>query len=157
MPVRPPFAQSSSSRSSVVNLGEIVGQRKDFALQQVDPFFTDSDEEFYNNFKQQLQDLNAKNSTTALCTEDYLVEATRIWFQRRHDAKIGVHSLFSSANSSAVFLPIPKKGNAHDVQEVASNDRSDDDLSSHSGDDNEKGMTNFDFGENYVPPTGLRK
>lgn len=157
MPARPPFAQSSSSRSSVVNLGEIVGQRKDFALQQVDPFFTDSDEEFYNNFKRKLADLNAKNSTAELCTEEYIVESTRIWFQRRHDAKVGVHSLFSSANSSAVFLP--KKSHAQNVQEVDSNDRSEDEQSSHSGDnsDNEKGMTGFDFGENYVPPTGLRK
>jgi hypothetical protein len=38
----PPSVRSSphySSRFSVVNLGDIVGQRKGFALQQVDPFF----------------------------------------------------------------------------------------------------------------------
>jgi alpha-1,3-glucan synthase len=153
MPQRP--SAFNSQRSSVVNLGEIVGQRKDFALQQIDPFFTDADEEFYRNFKRKLENLNARNSTTDLCTEEYIVESTRIWFSRRHDAKVGVHSLFSSANSSALFLP--KKGHAQvQVESVASND---DTRSTHDADsssENEKDI-GFDFGENYVPPTYLRK
>jgi alpha-1,3-glucan synthase len=155
----PNFPQStlSSSRSSVVNLGEIVGQRKDFALQQVDPFFTDADEEFYNNFKMKLQDLNARNSTTELCTEDYIVESTRVWFSRRHDAKIGMTSLFSSPNSSTIFFP--KKGHAS-AQETPSLHASEDDRSTHMAHTpgaTEKHVESFDFGENFVRPTGLRK
>lgn len=152
-----PQSAYNSARSSVVNLGEIVGQRKDFALQQVDPFFTDADEEFYDNFKMKLEDLNARNSTTELCTEDFIVESTRIWFSRRHDAKVGMHSLFSSANSSAIFTT--KKSHAQ-VQEVESLTISDDDRSTrgaHHPVGDEKYATAFDFGENFVPPTGLRK
>jgi alpha-1,3-glucan synthase len=157
----PHFRNSAidSSRSSVVNLGEIVGGRKDFALQQVDPFFTDADEEFYNIFSDKLNDLNGRNSTTTLCTEEYIVEATRIWFSRRHDAKVGVHSLFSSANSSAVFLP--KKKSTAQIQDNEPSDSSEDGSSTH-GEyhavvTNDKEGNGFDFGENYVPPTGLRK
>jgi alpha-1,3-glucan synthase len=155
-PVRP--SALSSTRSSVVNLGEIVGQRKDFALQQVDPFFTDSDEEFYNKFARMLDELNARNSTTELCTEEYIVESTRVWFSRRHDAKYGINSLFSSANSSAVFLP--KKTQAH-AREVEPADNSEDGSSTQGAGDHaivdEKGASHFDFGENFVQPTGLRK
>jgi alpha-1,3-glucan synthase len=161
----PHFRDSAieSSRSSVVNLGEIVGGRKDFALQQVDPFFTDADEEFYNIFSDMLNNLNGRNSTTTLCTEEYIVEATRIWFSRRHDAKVGVHSLFSSANSSTVFLP-KKKTNAQ-IQEIEPAGSSEDGSSTHgdyhavvaSTPHNEKDGFGFDFGENYVRPTGLRK
>jgi alpha-1,3-glucan synthase len=157
----PHFRDSAidSSRSSVVNLGEIVGGRKDFALQQVDPFFTDADEEFYKIFAEKLNSLNGRNSTTTLCTEEYIVEATRIWFSRRHDAKVGVHSLFSSRNSSAVFLP--KKKSTAQIQETEPSDGSEDGSSTH-GEyhavvTNEKDGYGFDFGENYVPPTGLRK
>jgi alpha-1,3-glucan synthase len=152
-----PYSALSSTRSSVVNLGEIVGQRKDFALQQVDPFFTDSDEEFYNKFGHMLEDLNARNSTTELCTEDYIVESTRVWFSRRHDAKYGISSLFSSANSSAVFLP--KKTQSH-AREVETADHSEDGSSTHVGDHaivDEKDASRFDFGENFVQPTGLQK
>lgn len=155
-PPSPLASALNSNRSSFVNLSEIVGQRKNFALQQVDPFFTDADEEFYRLFKRKLQGLDARNSTTDLCTEEYIVESTRIWFSRRHDAKVGVHSLFSSANSSAVFLP--KKG--HTNVQVSSDHSTDDegsirDVESSTGD--EKRAIGFDFGENYVPPTGLRK
>jgi alpha-1,3-glucan synthase len=148
-----------SSRSSIVNLGEIVGQRKDFALQQVDPFFTDADEEFYKAFKRKLEHLNARNSTTELCIEEYIVDSTRIWFSRCHDAKVGVSSLFSSANSSAMFLP--KKAHTQVQQhEVEPTDSSGDERSSNGADhptQTEKDGYKFDFGENFVPPTGLRK
>jgi alpha-1,3-glucan synthase len=155
-----PMSTLSSARSSVVNLNEIVGQRKDLALQQVDPFFNDTDEEFYNKFKHMLDDLNARNSTTELCTEEYIVESTRAWFSRRHDAKVGVHSLFSSANSSAVFLPISSKKTQSHAREVGATDTSEDGSSTHVGDNavfDDKNMLRFDFGENFVAPTGLRK
>jgi alpha-1,3-glucan synthase len=156
---RPKLQRSAqtSNRTSVVDLGEILGERKDFALQQVDPFFTDSNEEFYNVFKQKLEQLNARNSTTDLCTEEYIVESTRAWFSRRHDAKVGVHSLFSSASSSTVSLKKKGRVQVH-LQETDSLNSSEDERNARSVDHPSRTeKDDFDFGENFVPPTGLRK
>ncbi len=152
LPPRFPPSAMSSRPSSVVNLAVIVGERKDFALQQVDPFFTDSDEAFYNIFKKKLSGLNARNSTTDLCTEEYIVESTRSWFSRRHDAKVGTSSLFSPGRSLQKKTLSEVQVEPMDSREHEGSDHDTDDSSRYN-----KEASGFDFGENYVRPTGLKK
>jgi hypothetical protein len=68
------------------------------------PFFTDAGEEFSKAFKGKSEHLNVRNSTINLCTEEYIVGSTRIWFSRRHDAKNDLSSLISSLTSTTIFL-----------------------------------------------------
>ena len=142
-PPRPVLRAANSRPDSVVNLAVIVGERKDFALQQVDPFFTDSDEAFYNMFRKKLDGLNSRNSTTDLCTEEYIVESTRSWFSRRHDAKIGTPSMLSSVKT------IPKDQPQVQVEPL--------DSSEHEGSEYNKETDSFELGEDFVQPTGLRR
>jgi alpha-1,3-glucan synthase len=75
--------------------------RKDFALQKVDPFFTDADGEYTVEFKRMLVQLDSKTSETDLCIEQYLVKSEKQWFQDYKSAKLG---LSSSRNASKVSL-----------------------------------------------------
>jgi alpha-1,3-glucan synthase len=92
LPPRPLFLQTPSNRSSLLSLGLVVGERKDYNLQKVDPFFTDSSNEFYNKFGSKLVGLNAKNSETEMCIEEFLVKSERSWFKRFRDARLGMSS-----------------------------------------------------------------
>ena len=152
--VRPtmPSSASSSRPSSVVNLQEIVGKRKDFALQQVDPFFSDADETFYNIFKKKLDGLNARNSTADLCTEEYIVESTRSWFSQRHDAKVGTSSLFSSTKHQS-----KKSSTLIQVSALENNDSERNASSEVDSSEHDKEASSFDFGEDYVPPNRLKE
>ncbi|CAN8104906.1 unnamed protein product [Discula destructiva] len=77
------------SRSSMLSVDEVVGARHDFKLQQVDPFFTDKDGEFYAAFEKSLGDLNQQNSISDLCIEDFLVKSEKEWFNMFRDVKLG--------------------------------------------------------------------
>ncbi|ORY57893.1 alpha-1,3-glucan synthase [Pseudomassariella vexata] len=78
-----------SGRTSALSLQDVVGDRSDFNLLKVDPFFTDSRGEFYDAFDKMLQSLNSHNSTTELCIEDYLVKSEKEWFTNYRNAKLG--------------------------------------------------------------------
>jgi alpha-1,3-glucan synthase len=62
---------------STLSLETVVGDKNDFSLQKVDPPFTDSNEEFFNEFKDKLKKLNASNSEAELCIEDFLVKSEK--------------------------------------------------------------------------------
>ena len=145
-----------SRLSSVVNLCDIVGERKDFALQQVDPTFTDADGKCYAAFQKKLSKLSPSNSTTDNCIEQFLTKSERQWFDRRHNAKIG-STMFSQSNSSGTMNSSPKKQlsppPAMDIAPEAPLPQGEKD--SEKGEHHE--TPEFYFGENYVPPHGLRK
>ena len=94
-------APGHSKRFSDVSITSITKGKKDFALQKVDPFFTDADGEYTGEFKQKLRDLNAKNSETELCIEDHLMKSEKKWFEDYKSVKLG---LGSSRNSSRLNL-----------------------------------------------------
>jgi alpha-1,3-glucan synthase len=140
----PLFAQSPSARSSVLSLDAIVGDKKDFKLQKVDPFFTDSTSEFYNAFESKLGGLSGKNSETELCIEEYLIKSEKSWFDRFRDARLG-----RSAAGSRAASPM-MSGNISSAR------------SSFSRDNRSSGALiaekdEFLLGDDYIPPTGLKK
>ncbi len=88
-------------RFSGVSITSVTKGRKDFALQKVDPFFTDADGEYTDEFKRMLIQLDSKTSETDLCIEQYLVRSEKQWFEGYKSAKFG---LSSSRNASKVSL-----------------------------------------------------
>lgn len=141
----PFYSQPNSRRSSLLSLNLVVGEKKDFKLQKVDPFFTDSNDEYYNAFQSKLGNLNGKNSESDLCIEEYLIKSERSWFGKFRDARLGRTPVDSRATSRApspspsVFrFPQDDTSYSHDVDKTPLRDE-------------------FMLGQDYEPPTGLKK
>ena len=100
----PSSALAHNRRFSNVSIQSITRGRTDFALQKVDPFFTDADGEYTNEFKQKLTTLDAKNSETDLCIEQHLVRSEKKWFEDYKREKLGLGS--SSRNASKRSLAL---------------------------------------------------
>ena len=139
------------SNSSMLSFDSVVGEKKDFKLQKVDPFFTDSTGEYFKAFEQKLATLDGKNSEGLLCIEDYLVKSEKKWFDRFRDARLGRK---------------PQEARAHSPSSMFRKDRVpspegsifDENLESTSSIGNGKeGGDQFLLGEDYRPPTGLKK
>jgi alpha-1,3-glucan synthase len=157
----PLFAQHATARSSVLSLDAIVGDKKDFRLQKVDPFFTDSTSEFYNAFESKLGGLNGKNSETELCIEEYLIRSEKSWFDRFRDARLGRSGAGSRAASradsradsqAASRVGSPMFAGGHMLSARSSFERDAD-----SGGAMVAEKDEFLLGDNYEPPTGLKK
>ena len=152
-PARPFAGDSVSNRlsnASMLSLDSVVGDKKDFNLQKVDPFFTDSTGEFYDAFSKRLDRLNGGNSESQLCIEDYLVKSEKKWFQRFRDARLGrTHS-----PSPSIFH---KKGGSRAPSPAGSIFNEDLDSRGSGSDGKEGSGDEFLLGKDYVPPTGLKK
>jgi alpha-1,3-glucan synthase len=131
---------STMSIASVVSVDSIVQGRRDFKLQQVDAFFTDQDGQYYQAFEQRLNKLSAKNSTSQLCIEEYLMKSEKQFFERMHDAKLG--SL--SRNNSTANL-------------IESSNRMSSLAREYGDEEDEKPANEFGLSDDYVPPTGVKK
>lgn len=68
----------------------IVDKKRNFELQKVDVTFTDSQNEFYNNYAKKLDKIDAKSSEGPLCIEEFLTKSEKAWFGRFHRAKLGM-------------------------------------------------------------------
>ncbi|KAK3384909.1 alpha-1,3-glucan synthase [Podospora didyma] len=135
---------SVASMASVVSVDSIVGGRTDFRLQQVDPFFTDSDGKFIDAFEKKLGKLNAKNTISQLCIEEYLVDSEREFFDGMRDTKLGTGQ---SRFNSAVNLVGDSRGSS-DYGMASNKER----------DDFEKAKREvYGLSDSYVPPTGIKK
>ena len=134
-----PFYSLGQGNSSTLSLDSVVGERKDFKLQKVDPFFTDTTGEFYDVFSKRLDKLDGKTSESELCIEDYLIKSEKQWFDRFRDARLG--KMVTSSPAPSVFRmnrdSSPSDG---DVKEMFNEE------------DDE-----FLLGRDYKPPTGLKK
>ncbi|KAK0625431.1 alpha-1,3 glucan synthase [Bombardia bombarda] len=141
---------STASFASVVSVDSIVRGRTDFKLQQVDPFFTDSDGKFISAFEKKLDKLNAKNTISQLCIEEFLVDSEREFFDRMRDAKLGTgHARYGSTSNlvAAAAGPAGRRTSSEDVEMMAN-----------TKENFEKSRRNeYGLGDNYVPPTGLKK
>ncbi|KAJ9640066.1 Cell wall alpha-1,3-glucan synthase ags1 [Coniosporium tulheliwenetii] len=141
LPPPTPFYMQSS-RSSVLSVDSVVGEKKDFKLQKVDPFFTDSNGEFYRAFEARLGALDGKTSETELCIEDYLVKSEKTWFDRFREARLGKSAPSSPAPSIFRMRRDVSGGSIFnepvDYQETDISDE-------------------FLLGNDYKPPTGLKK
>jgi len=136
--------------ASVVSVDSILGGRTDFKLQQVDPFFTDSDGKFINAFEKRLEQLSAKNSISQLCIEEYLVDSEREYFDGMRDAKLGTgHARYAStAGLVSSDKKSPSRRNSSGDFGMAYTDKEAMEKSR---------REEYGLGENYVPPTGLKK
>ena len=141
---------STASFASVVSVDSIVQGRTDFKLQQVDPFFTDSDGKFYSAFEKRLdKGFNGKTSLAQLCIEEYLVESEREYFDRMRDVKLGTgHARYASTanlvDGGSRVLGRKRRsssfGMAYSKEELDRSRREE-----------------YGLGGDYVPPTGLKK
>ncbi|KAL0934139.1 alpha-glucan synthase [Colletotrichum truncatum] len=184
LPLPPPVTglgvHDNSSRTSMLSVEDVVGDRHDYKLQQVDPFFTDSKGEFYQAFEERLKNLNAGNSISDLCIEDYLIKSEKEWFDMYLDARLGrpsrpaspasgrrsasrhrspSRSRFSLAglkSSSKLSLPMergrPRRSNLATSANVG------DGYGDQTPPDS-PGAYNSQFAlpDDYVPPTGVKK
>lgn len=144
----------SSSRLSVV---DVVGDRQDFKLQKVDPFFIDSTGEYYKAFDQKLDGLTAKNSETDLCIDDYLKASEKQWAKDFRDAKLG-RERSPSRNRDSALLVKNRHSMAPSMISVNSIAPSEEDDYHHENQQGSDGRDDeFLLGDGYKPPTGLKK
>ena len=140
-----PLNQNRFSNGSVLSLDSVVGNKKDFRLQKVDPFFTDGNGEYYHNFEQKLRDLNGSNSEGPLCIEEYLIRSEQEWFDKFRNARLGRHksptpSINRSRHNGSPTYSYNDEAGSHIAD--SEDDETDDE---------------FLLGKDYVPPSGLRK
>lgn len=160
---RPNASQLYQNRnSSRLSVADVVGDRHDFKLQKVDPFFTDSTGEYYEAFEQKLAGLTAKNSDTDLCIDDFLRESEKEWFKEFRDAKLGrSRSPSRTREGPGAGLLVKKNRSSSRVVSIASvgslspsDDEEDDRQEAPNPDDRDDV---FLLGDGYKPPTGLKK
>ncbi|KAG9942709.1 putative alpha 1,3 glucan synthase, partial [Aureobasidium melanogenum] len=97
LPTAEPRNRSSSrlsdasrlSTSSQLDLTTVIGDKRDYSLQQIELNFDDKTGEYYRAFEAMLGKLNGKTSEKDLCIEEYLVESEKAWFKKYRDAKLG--------------------------------------------------------------------
>ncbi|CAI6336658.1 unnamed protein product [Periconia digitata] len=130
-----------SSRPSTLSLQAVVGEEKNYRMQNVDPFFTDSQGLYTKQFNSLLVNLDGKTSTNELCIEEFLTKSEKKWFGRFYDAKLGIKS---------------KKGT--EVQEIELS--SSEGTASSSNTSVRTGEVTFDefnLGDTFKPARGLQK
>ncbi|KAJ5565716.1 hypothetical protein N7535_007354 [Penicillium sp. DV-2018c] len=135
---------------SALSVDLVVGEKKDFKLQKVDPFFTDSNGEYYRIFEKRLEKLNGSNSETQLCIEKFLEKSEKAWFNKFRDARLGRSQ---ATPASSVYCGKPGGSPTGSIIN--------DDASSHDSsvppDKKDAPPDEFLLGHDYVPPTGLKK
>ena len=150
LPVQPPTNgltignASGQAADTTLSLDTILQGKKDYKLQNVDPFFTDPTGLYYHAFEQKLNNLTGKTSEGPLCVEEYLIKSEKDWFNRFRSVKMGKSA--ASTPASSIFRM--KRDSA--AASVISDSRASD-----GGSDNDADQ--FLLQENYRPPTGLRK
>ena len=142
------------SNASLLSVDTVVGGKTNFKLQQVDPFFTDSSGEFYREFEHRLEGLSGSNSEKT-CIEEFLVKSEKKWFDHFRDAKLGRNSSYNTPRHS---VDVPRAPGHHNLRESHRFIESEVDPDSESNRDQETNANDeFLLGDDYVPPTGLRK
>ncbi|RAL64964.1 hypothetical protein DID88_001554 [Monilinia fructigena] len=152
-------AGDNANRASMLSLSSIIGDKTDFKLQKVDPFFTDTQGEYYQQFAKNLDGLDGKNSEGQLCIEEYLIKSEKKWFDRFRDARLGRNSsvpAFSALGSGRRSQDSRGRSNSRDTFTndtiVHSRQNSSQDNLALTGAGNDQ----FLLGKDYKPPTGLR-
>ncbi|KAK5088183.1 Cell wall alpha-1,3-glucan synthase ags1 [Lithohypha guttulata] len=143
-----------SQAPSMLSVNSVVGDKKDYNLQKVDPFFTDSSGEFYREFEHRLEGLSGANSDKT-CIEEFLVKSEKKWFSSFRDAKLG---RLQYAHSSRSSFDVSTTGYMSEANQAAGM------LSNNDGHVTDPNMANYDelkdeflLGKDYTPPTGLLK
>lgn len=89
---------------STLTLDTVAAGRKDFKLQNVDPFFNDPSGRYFERFEKHLDQHIENLSSDKLCVEDYLKKSEKDWFGKFYNAKLGkAPGKNSSENSTDEF------------------------------------------------------
>ncbi len=148
------FVPSSPQRSNL-SLDLVVGERTDFKLQKVDPFFTDSTGLFYHEFEERLKALNSKNSETSdYIIEEFLVKSEKDWFNTFRSAKLG-RLQGKNGSSSNLNSAHPSFQQSRPASTLGSRRNS---FEMHSSDEGspENATDEFLLGADYKPPRGMQ-
>jgi alpha-1,3-glucan synthase len=146
LPPPPPVQNRLSSTPSVLSMSSIVGEKTDFNLQKVDPFFTDGHGEFARAFEKKLEHLNGGNAESTTCIEEFLIKSEKQWFDTFRNAKLGRHHLTS-----------PTQSTFHEVSRATSVYGSEGESAEGGEHDSNNLADEFLLGKDYKPPTGLKK
>ena len=149
-PAPPPILSAHNrtvSTRSMLSVNSVVGEKTDFNLQKVDPFFTDSNGAFYHAFEKKLDKLDGKNSETTNCIEEFLVKSEREWFNNFRNAKLGRfksepssrRTSFDASRRSRPASLAPSQGDAFEMSS-----------------DEDSVSNEFLLSKDYKPPTGIR-
>jgi len=145
---RPQDATDSPSEHaaypSMLSSDAVVGEKKDFNLQKVDPFFTDPERDYETAFVRELKDLNGK-STYNTIIEEFIVKSEKDWFNRLRSVKMGktktpIGSIFHDKTGHSPALSVYGESRT--------------DLP---GSDDGQMQRQFLLADDYKPPTGARK
>jgi alpha-1,3-glucan synthase len=148
---------AANKASNRFSYNSIVSKKKDYELQKVDVIFTDSQNEFYNNFARKLDKIDVKSSEGRLCIEEFLTRSEKAWFGRFHRAKLGM----DPDNALPTTLPglfrwlksrFQKLRQGLDAEISAPNTSEARQSDQGSIDDGE-----FLLGRQYEPPSGMKK
>lgn len=136
-----------------LSLNSVAGEKKAFKLQKVHPLFTDNTGTYYRAFQEKLSSVNSKTSEDRLCIEEYLVKSEKAWFNRFHHAQMGNSAAASrSATPASSVFRMPWGRASQDIGHVR-NRSSDSEAPSDAG----SGTSEFLLGDDYKPPTGLKR
>ena len=136
-----------SMAPSMLSVDSVVGEKNDFYLQKVDPFFTDSSGEFYQAFKKKLQGLTSSNSGATNSIEQFLTKSEKKWFENYRNAKLGRYKAPSRRSSFGRYRDSSAAMSLANLSERDSDHEDDDDLDSND---------QFLLGKDYVAPRGLQ-
>lgn len=124
-------------RPSVLSLQSVVGEEKNYRMQNVEPFFTDSQGLYTKQFDRLLGGLNGRTSTKELCIEEFINRSEKNWFGRFYNAKLGVKG--ASAKVTALDDESGSESSASSIQSGS------------------LVTDEFELGTDYTPPNGFRK
>lgn len=141
----------SNRRFSTLSYDSVAGGREDFALQQVDPSFTDQTGAYLKAFEKKLEQLTPKSSENLLCIEENLIKSEKNFYKDFRDAKM--HATPGTSRAPSLMGSRPSSPVGHDAsffehQSVHGSVDSiaDADL-----------LNEFPLGVDYQPPTGLKR
>lgn len=145
--------------ASMLSLPGIKGDRTDYKLQNVAPFFTDPKKEFTHDFEKKLGNLNGKTSEDVLCIEEYLVKSEKQWFGKLRAAELGRNSLATTKHNSPSPSIFYSDRGARSPAPSILDDRNFAHSTAPTGATTPQSTETVDeflLGTNYQPPTGLK-
>ena len=78
----------SHSGIPVLSTSGVKGEKPDYILQNVVPFFSDPDKKYETEFRKKLKVLNGKTSESNLCIEEFLLQSEKTWFNKLKAAEL---------------------------------------------------------------------
>lgn len=142
----------NTSRFSTLSYDSVAKGREDFALQKVDPAFTDASGVYLKAFEKKLEALGPKSSENLLCIEEHLIKSEKSFFNDYRAAKLG-----TAPNSRAPSIRAPSIDSRPGTPTGSY-------FPDHSANGSVDSMVDrnllvdeFAMGADYVPPNGIKR